>query len=194
MMRMSLIFIGIILFVPIASAQMVTNDAVEKCKAMYPLPTLSINSNVESTGHDPRQFLIRRCISNERKKIINNRRASRQLIRDAAHFDRSAAQTNRLRIRSENYLQDAIRRQNLKRRRFRSRTNLIDADIFREGRRSRRMIIRDAEGIDRINAIRRTMRAKNLPDPCLSIAAIRQFNNPCRNYGRVRGMWRSTKY
>jgi hypothetical protein len=166
---------------------MVTNDVVELCKAQYPIPSLTINSNVESTGHDPRQFLIRRCITVERKKIISKRYADRQRIRDAAHYDKSAARTNALRKRSENNLQDAIRRQNVKEQRFRSRTNLINPDIFRVGRRSRRQIIRDAESIDRISVIRRLQRARNLPDPCLNVRAIRKINNPCRNYGSQRG-------
>jgi len=180
------IVIGI-LFAPSALAQPVSNDIVATCKAMYPLPTLYINDEVESTGHDPRQFFIRRCITNERKKLINQRSAERQQIRDAAHYDRSAANVQRVRVTSENYLQDAIRRQNVKEQRFRSRTNLLGQDIFREARRSRREIVREAEGTDRINAIRRSLRSSDLPDPCLSVGAIRQFNNPCSNYGSRSG-------
>ena len=187
MSRMYIIFVGILLYAPSAFAQTVSNDVVKTCKAMYPLPTLNINFVEESTGHDPRQFLIRRCITNERKRIISARRTERQRIRDAAHYDRSAARTQQYKERSENYLQDAIRRQNVKEQRFRSRTNLIDADIFRAARRSRRLIIRETEGLDRINAIRRSMRSRNLPDPCLTVGAIRQFNNPCRNYGSTSG-------
>ncbi|MDP6561920.1 MAG: hypothetical protein QF793_03270 [Candidatus Peribacteraceae bacterium] len=187
MKRIGLIFVGILLFAPRASAQTVSNTIIDDCKALYPLETTEINFVTESTGHDPRQFLIRRCITTERKRILNERRTERQRIRDASHYDRSAARTQQLRAESENYLQDAIRRQNLKEQRFRSRTNLLSPDIFYEGRRSRRSIIRAAEGIDRINAIRRNLRAADRPDPCTSIGAIRQFNNPCRNYGSVRG-------
>jgi len=186
MKRFVFIVVGI-LIAPSALAQTVSTDVVEMCKGMYPLPTLNINDEVESTGHDPRQFLIRRCITNERKKLINQRSVERQQIRDAAHYDRSAANVQRVRVTSENYLQDAIRRQNVKEQRFRSRTNLLDPDIFRAGRRSRREIVREAEGIDRINAIRRSLRSNNLPDPCLSVGAIRQFNNPCSNYGSRSG-------
>jgi len=92
-----------------------------------------------------------------------------------------------LRIENENYLQDAIRRQNVKRGRFRSRTNLLNPQPFIEGRQSRRSIIRSTEGLDRINAIRRNLRQSNLPDPCISVRAIRQFNNPCRDYGSRAG-------
>ncbi|MBT4120058.1 MAG: hypothetical protein HOG89_05570 [Candidatus Peribacter sp.] len=187
MKRLGLIFVGMILIAPAAHAQTVSADVTEMCKAKYPLPTLEINFVSEGTGHDPRQFLIRRCITTERKRILSERRAQRQQIRDAAHYDRSAARTHQYRIESENNLQDAIRRQNLKEQRFRSRTNLLDPEIFYEGRRSRRSIIRATEGLDRINAIRRSLRAADRPDPCLSVGAIRQFNNPCRNYGSRSG-------
>ena len=187
MKRIGLIFIGMFVFAPSVGAQTVSSGIIDECKAQYPLPTLEINFVEESTGHDPRQFLIRRCISNARKEILSQRRVERQRIRDAAHYDRSAARTQQYRIKSENYLQDAIRRQHLKMRRYRSRTNLLNPEIFYEGRRSRREIIRAAEGIDRINAIRRSLRSKNLPDPCLTVGAIRQFNNPCSNYGSRSG-------
>lgn len=186
MKRLSLIVVGI-LFAPSAFAESASADAVSNCKAMYPLPTLSINFVQESTGHDPRQFLIRRCISNQRKKIMAQRQITRQQIRATSRYDRSAARTQAYKIKSENYLQDAIRRQNLKEQRFRSRTNQLDPEIFRDSRRSRREIVRQAEGLDRINAIRRNLRSKNLPDPCKTVGAIRQFNNPCRNYGSSRG-------
>lgn len=186
MKRLSLIVVGILL-APSAFAETTSTDAIAKCKAMYPLPIFNINSNTESTGHDPRQFLVRRCISKERKRIISQRQITRQQIRATSRYDRSSARTQAYRIKSENYLQDAIRRQNLKEQRFRSRTNQLDPEIFKESRRSRREIVKQAEGLDRINAIRRNLRSKNFPDPCLSVGAIRQFNNPCRNYGSTSG-------
>lgn len=186
-MKKYLLILAGVFIAPHASAQMVSSDIVDMCRAKYPVPQFEINDVQESTGHDPRQYLVRRCITKERKKILNQRRVERQRTRDAAHFDRSSARTQQIRTESENYLQDAIRRQNLKEQRFRSRTNLLNPEIFYEGRRSRRSIIRATEGLDRINAIRRSLRADDLPDPCLSIGVIRQYNNPCRNYGSVRG-------
>ena len=187
MIRIGLIFVGIFTLVPSAAAQTVSSDIIESCKAKYPIPTITINFVEETTGHDHRQFLIRRCITTERKAILSRRKVERQRIRDAAHYDRSSARTQQYRTESENYLQDAIRRQNLKMQRFRSRTNLLNPEIFYEGRRSRRSIIRETEGLDRINAIRRSLRASDLPDPCLTVGAIRQFNNPCNNYGSRSG-------
>lgn len=187
MKRFGILLIGIFLFAPMASAQTISTEVTEKCKAKYPIRTYTSNSNIEATGADPRQFLIRRCITDERKKVLNTNRAERAQIRAAARYDRSAARSQQLRIENENYIQDAIRRQNLKQSRFRSRTNLLNTQIFYEGRQSRRSIVRESEGIDRINAIRRNLRAKDLPDPCTSVGAIRQFNNPCSNYGSKAG-------
>lgn len=189
MKRIGLLLIGTLLIAPSVHAQTVSDDIIAQCKAMYPIReyTTNTNTSIEKTGADPKQFLIRRCITEQRKKILNERRAERAQIRAAARYDRSAAQTQQLRIENENYIQDAIRRQNLKESRFRSRTNLLDPDIFYEGRRSRRAIIRDTEGLDRINAIRRNLRSQNLPDPCTSVGAIRQYNNPCSDYGSRAG-------
>lgn len=183
MKRSSLLLVGLLLFAPSVHAEIVSDEVQEMCKAKYPLPTRVINSNVEATGHDPRQFLIRRCITDERKRLISLQRAEREQVRATARYDRSAARTQQLRIENENYVQDAIRRQNLKESRFRSRTNLLGQEIFYEGRRSRRSIIQQEEGLDRINAIRRNLRAADLPDPCTQVRAIRQFNNPCKDYG-----------
>jgi len=150
---------------------------------MYPLPTLEINFVTESTGHDPRQFLIRRCISQKRKVLAGERRVERERIRETARYNRSSANIQRVRKGHDSYIRNALRRQYTRKTQFRTRTNSLDPDSFRESRRSRRAIIREAEGLDRINAIRRNTRAKNLPDPCASVGAIRQFNNPCRDYG-----------
>ena len=180
-MKRMLLFIGLLIAIP----STVHAGIAEDCKAKYPLPEREINFVEERTGHDPRQFLIRRCITKERKRMVNERRMERDQVRKAAHFDKSAAQAQKLRMKTEHYIQDAIRRQLVKTRRFRSRTNVLDAKLFREARSSRRSIIRQAEGHDHINAIRRSLRSRNLADPCLTVGAIR-YNNPCKDYGHAR--------
>ncbi|MCA9371072.1 MAG: hypothetical protein KC680_03885 [Candidatus Peregrinibacteria bacterium] len=152
-------------------------EVEQTCEEKYPI------SRTESS---PRQFLLRRCIQNERKKLINERQAERQQMRDAARYDKSAARSQALRTLSENTTQDAIRRQNLKEQRFRARTNTIDKTPFYEARQSRRSLIRGTEGVDRINAIRRKMMSTQQIDPCTTVAAIRKFNNPCSRYGTLR--------
>ncbi len=155
------------------SAEGTMEDEIERCKSLYNVQT--------STSQDPRQFLIRRCITTARQKMRTAQQVERQQIRAASRYDQSAARTQQLRTENENYLQDAIRRQNLKISRFRSRTNVLSPQIFYEGRQSRRSIIRETEGLDRINAIRRNLLRSNLPDPCITVRVISSANNPCKN-------------
>jgi hypothetical protein len=187
MKKLTLPLFALLFVVPATASAMVSQTVIEDCKKMYPIANNTINFVTENTGHDPRQFLIRRCINTARQALRTGQQIERQQIRDAARYDRSAANIMQLRTENENYIQDAIRRQNVKRGRFRSRTNLLNTEILFEGRQSRRSIIRQTEGLDRINAIRRNLRQSNLPDPCTSVRAIRQFNNPCRDYGSEAG-------
>ena len=187
MKKITLPLFALLFVVPATASAMVSTIIIEDCKAMYPIANNTINFVVENTGHDPRQFLIRRCINTARQSAITEQQIERQHIRDAARYDRSAANVLQLRTENENYIQDAIRRQNVKRGRFRSRTNLLNAQIFIEGRQNRRSIIRTTEGLDRINAIRRNLRQNNLPDPCISVRAIGNARNPCKNYGSEAG-------
>jgi hypothetical protein len=177
----------ILFLIPMSASAMLSESIINDCKSTYTLNSGNINFVEEKTGHDPRQFLIRRCISTARQAVITEQQIERQHIRDAARYDRSAANVLQLRTENENYLQDAIRRQNVKRGRFRSRTNLLNTQILFEGRQSRRSIIRTTEGLDRINAIRRNLRQNNLPDPCISVRAIGNARNPCKNYGSEAG-------
>lgn len=187
MKNLTLPLFAVLFLLPSTASAMLSQSIIDDCKATYTLNSHNINFVEEKTGHDPRQFLIRRCISTARQALVTQQQIERQHIRDAARYDRSAANVMQLRTENENYLQDAIRRQNVKRGRFRSRTNVLNTQIFIEGRQSRRSIIRNTEGLDRINAIRRNLRQNNLPDPCTSVRAIRQFNNPCKDYGARAG-------
>lgn len=183
MRHLSYGFLVALLFAPAVFA---AGEVEQTCEEKYPIPTnRSINFVEEKTGHDPRQFLLRRCIQNERKKLINERRAERQQLRDAARYDKSAARSQQLRIENENGTQDAIRRQNLKEQRFRSRTNTLDRTPFYEARQTRRSLIRGTEGVDRINAIRRRLMSTDQVDLCTTVGAIRKFNNPCSRYGSL---------
>jgi hypothetical protein len=187
MKNLTLPLFALLFLIPMSASAMLSESIINDCKSTYTLNSGNINFVEEKTGHDPRQFLIRRCITTARKALATEQRIERQHIRSAARYDRSAANVMQLRIENENYLQDAIRRQNVKRGRFRSRTNVLNTEILFEGRQSRRSIIRNTEGLDRINAIRRNLRQNNLPDPCTTVRAIRQFNNPCRDYGSEAG-------
>ena len=187
MKNLTLPLYAILFLIPMSASAILSESIINDCKSAYTLNSGNINFVEEKTGHDPRQFLIRRCISTARKALAAENRVERQQVRDASHYDRSAANVMQLRIENENYLQDAIRRQNVKRGRFRSRTNLLNTQILFEGRQSRRSIIRNTEGLDRINAIRRNLRQNNLPDPCTSARVISKFNNPCRDYGSRAG-------
>ena len=185
-MKRPTLLIGIlsaVFFVPSALAE----DPVALCKAMYPLPERKINFVEEKTGHDPRQFLIRRCISDERKKMASERRTERQKVRDTARFNRSAAKARQLQDRRDKGLHRDLGQQQQKRERLRVAPHRLSKSVFQNQRASRRAIVHEAEGGDRINAIRRRLRRKNLPDPCANIGAIRSFNNPCRDYGSRAG-------
>lgn len=177
MKRFSFLLIGILLVAPqIASA----SDAVATCKAMYPLPTRNINFVEESTGHDPRQFLIRRCITNERKKLSEARRVQRDQIRETARYNRSSARLKQLQDRRDKGLMRDLQQQQSKRERLRVAPHRLGRSEFVKQRASRRAIVREAEGFDRINAIRRRLRQKPLPDPCDSVGVIGKSNNPCK--------------
>lgn len=179
MKKYTLLVLALFLLPGTALADLSIDEKIEECKAKYTLRNFTLNSNAEYTGHDPRQFLIRRCITTARQAMRTQQQIERQQIRAAARYDRTAARVQQLRTENENYIQDAIRRQTVKISRFRSRTNVLDPDIFYEGRRSRRSIVRESEGLDRINAIRRNLRQQNLPDPCVSVRVLR-YNSPCQ--------------
>ncbi len=153
----------------------------QECIDMYPLPDREINFVSENTGHDPRAFLIRRCISKIRKQRANERAGQRRQARAAAHFDASAAKATLRRKKTEDYIQGAVRRQILKKSRFRSSTHTLDRASFYKARYSRRSLVRETEGLDRINAIRRRLMKDKAIDLCTTVKAIRKFNNPCRD-------------
>lgn len=96
---------GILLALLFTPSVYAVGEVEQTCEEKYPI------SRTESS---PRQFLLRRCIQNERKKLINERQAERQQMRDAARYDKSAARSQALRTLSENTTQDAIRRQTLR--------------------------------------------------------------------------------
>ncbi|PIR53681.1 hypothetical protein COU75_04715 [Candidatus Peregrinibacteria bacterium CG10_big_fil_rev_8_21_14_0_10_42_8] len=187
MKKIILPLFSLLFFVPSTASAMLSDAVIDECKAKYPIRDYSVNFIQEKTGADPRQFFIRRCITNARKSFVKEQQIEHQQVRSAVRYNRSAANVMQLRIENENYIQDAIRRQNVKRARFRARTNTLNTQLLLEGRQSRRSIVRSTEGIDRINAIRRNLRQNNLPDPCTSVGAIRQFNNPCKDYGSKAG-------
>ena len=178
--------LGFLALTVLATAAPASAMAEEECKAMYPIPNRTVNGIDENTGHDPRAFLIRRCLAKVRAEKRKAAFVERQQIRAAARYDKTSAVVQQRRIKSEDYTQDAIRRQLLKQSRFRSSTHTLDRTQFYEARQSRRSLIRGEEGVDRINAIRRRLMNTKGVDPCTSVLAIRKFNNPCSRYGSLK--------
>ena len=187
MVRSTLLIGVLAAFFVALTPKALAEDPVATCKAMYPLPERNINFVEEKTGHDPRQFLIRRCITQERKKMSNERRAERQKIRETARFNKSADRAKRIQDRRAKGISRDLSQQQAKKQRLRVAPHRLGNSVFQSQRASRRGIIREAEGIDRINAIRRRLRARGADDPCENVGAIRRFNNPCKNYGSRAG-------
>lgn len=158
----------------------------EECKAMYPLPQRTVNGVEEKTGHDPRAFLVRRCIAKVRAEKRKAQHVERQQLRATSRFDKTSASVQKRRKEIENYTQNAIRRQILKKARFRSSTHTLDRTQFYEARQTRRSLIRGEEGYDRIQAIRRRLMDTRGVDPCTNVRVISKFNNPCSRYGSLK--------
>ena len=179
------LLIGAALFATVSPA--FAQTPWEMCEAMYPIKDKEINFVSEKTGHDPRQFLIRRCINKERKKIAEQKRIKREESRKNFRSQRAVARMQALEKRLNMGVSRNLDRQEKKRSMLRKDPNRIGQGRFRVDRSSRRAVVRKAEGLDRINSLRRRLRRQNKPDPCESVGAIRRFNNPCKNYGERAG-------
>lgn len=170
------LFVGLMVFAPSVFA----SEAVELCKKMYPLPERNINFVEEKTGHDPRQFLIRRCITTERKKIAEQRRVERSNARHTARFNKSSDRAMQIQDRRSKGLTRDLVQQQQYRESLRVAPHRVGRSRFINARASRRSLVRDEEGLDRINAIRRKLKP-NLAELCRTVGAIGKRNNPCRN-------------
>ena len=103
MKNLTLPLFAILFLIPMSASAILSESIINDCKSAYTLNSGNINFVEEKTGHDPRQFLIRRCISTARKALAAENRVERQQVRDASHYDRSAANVMQLRIENENY-------------------------------------------------------------------------------------------
>ena len=171
-------FIGILLLASIATGAH-AETAEQMCKEKFNIPEeREIRFEVEK-NHDPQLFLYRRCLRKERQERVGKRRALREAIRDINHGIQSSSKVQALQERLDNHLQRELRQADKTRSSYRGRTSQIDASQLKRSRASRRTIVRQKEGEDRINSLRRKLRTQTFKDPCEDVGAIRKRNNPC---------------
>ena len=166
---------GIALALVVAPAAYAAEDN-RSCAEKYPIPNLNINFVEEKTGHNPLQYLLRRCLADERREAAEERRAERRRARKENRLDLGQERSKELLNRSR---ADISRKLN---RIPQTRPYTLDRTDYNQARRSRRTIVRNAEGFDRINAIRRRLMRTERVDLCTEVQAIGS-TSPCFNYG-----------
>lgn len=151
----------------------------ETCRAKYPLKDTTINFVQETTGHNPLQYLYRRCITDAKKKEMEARQQERRQERMDLRTQLQIQQGSVLRKAVESTTKKNVARQQTARFRFRSQTEMQSIQKFVAERRSRRSIIRDAEGYDRVNAILRNLPNTDPAELCKDVKVISGVSNPC---------------
>ncbi len=178
----------ITIFATLLAAPQITmaNEAELSCREKYPVKNLTINFVEENTGHNPLQYLYRRCLTDARNKAMEARRIERYNERIEAQRLRRQQNATRLLNISNTRQQQAVERQQNTRRQFQTRDYEESVQQYVDERRSRRSIVNEAEGFDRVNAILRRMTGQQQADLCKSVKVISGVSNPCRRYGSYR--------
>ncbi len=147
----------------------------EICSVRYPIPVHKINFVEEKTGHDPLQFLFRRCLTQERKTLENTVRIERQMRRISEKGDRTKSFGENLLKDSEEDLDKVLRNQ---RKRDAKLQKHLDKTKFIEARQDARSARQKMIGTSRLNTIKLKLRKAEPDYPCQTVKVISKIR-PC---------------